>query len=988
MAESTQPSLAPGTNVAGYVVEERIGVGGFGEVFRAKHPVIGREVAIKVLYAKYSADPAALARFVAEARAVNQISHAGIVEVFDFGTLDDGRAYHVLELLGGQTLRDLLHDRGRLPLNEALPLFRGIAEAVDAAHAQNIAHRDLKPDNVFVLEDGRTKLIDFGLAKLMRDGESPATQTGSVFGTPMYMSPEQCRGTATDTRTDLYSFGVLAYHVLVGEPPFSGDAIELALHHVNDRAVPPSKRCPELPRYVDHVIMALLAKDPIDRPPSLGTAVSALEGSITLRRRRRRAVRRLLSAAIVVGGVAVGARALWPGPHDACAPATARLAGIWDASVKDTLAKKFVGRPAIVESWAADARSYDVQSAKWAAQWDAACHAKDRESDPLLYAQRVTCLENVLIEMRGRTEALARIDAKRDFSFPTYGRTLADCANPDVLRSQVAAPAPAIRDRVSALVVDAFGAYVDAEYGADQRTSMEDGLARLDTIAKELEKLHPPAAAIPILMRTQILVGTTWDVASRLPRAREALDDAIMRIRAMRDDDSLAAALLQKTNFLLVFERDGDVVAPATAALAEAEQANARAGNSVGVRAGLLFARSRLAARNKDFDGAAAALRDSEKLMDSDDPEAPPYGWFLLPITLELAGRHADAIAEFDRFVEKMRKNIGPLAVRWIDTPRAIVLEYAGDYEAALAATAHILEGLKENEAPSYKPRWARAVYVALQHKLSKASDADIVDAVHDLANRGTTPAKQSRDGIATARRAGHFDIAARTAELDLAREGDQASDETLDAAAYFAFARGDRAKAIELARRVAARCAKTPCTDWIRRSRWLALLDAPTTPTPALDALDREYGGDRTAVANSAILLAGWGRWDEAAPRLEAARKIPNVWERQSDLLELDTWLGLARLHAGDGTGARAAFEDALDALSIEHNGFDGFDYARPVAELELARLLWDATEATDATRARAKRLATRASDGFSRLGSLDEAKKLEAARWLADHP
>src|SRR5207237_6610270 len=119
------------------------------------------------------------------------------------------------------------------------------------------------------------------------------TQTGSIFGTPMYMSPEQCRGGAIDTRTDLYSFGVVAYHVLVGEAPFTGDAIELALHHVNDRAIAPSKRCPELPRYVDHVVLALLAKDPIDRPASLGTAVAALEGSITLRRRRPGPVRRL-----------------------------------------------------------------------------------------------------------------------------------------------------------------------------------------------------------------------------------------------------------------------------------------------------------------------------------------------------------------------------------------------------------------------------------------------------------------------------------------------------------------------------------------------------------------------------------------------------------------------------------------------------------------------------------------------------------------------
>jgi hypothetical protein len=305
---------------------------------------------------------------------------------------------------------------------------------------------------------------------------------------------------------------------------------------------------------------------------------------------------------------------------------------------------------------------------------------------------------------------------------------------------------------------------------------------------------------------------------------------------------------------------------------------------------------------------------------------------------------------------------------------------------------------MKLREAPAHEPRWERAGHVALQMKAGKAKDEDIVDAVRDLASRGTTPAKQSPDGIATARRAGHFDIAARAASLALAREGDTATDETLDAAAYCALARGDRAAAISLARRVAVRCSGSTnvgggppgskCSDWIRRSRWIALLDSPKTPVAVLDALDREYDGERTAVANSAILLAQWGRWKEAAPRLETARKIPNVWERQSDLLELDTWLGLARLHAGDGSGARAAFEEALEAISIQYNGFDGFDYARPIAELQLAALLWDAKDATDVTRARAKRLAARARDGFARLGPLNARMQTEAVRWLAAHP
>src|SRR5665647_62592 len=216
---TTESASEPIVEIPGYTLSERIGAGGFGLVFRARHDLIGRDVAIKVLHAKYSADPDAVGRFIAEARAVSQISHPGIVDLFDFGQLADGRQYCVMELIRGATLRDVLSSR-RLSLAEALPILHQIAQAIDAAHAAGIAHRDLKPDNVFVLDGGGVKLIDFGLAKLTREDAPSVTRTGSVFGTPLYMSPEQCRGKGIDVRTDAYSFGVLAYQVVTGDLPF------------------------------------------------------------------------------------------------------------------------------------------------------------------------------------------------------------------------------------------------------------------------------------------------------------------------------------------------------------------------------------------------------------------------------------------------------------------------------------------------------------------------------------------------------------------------------------------------------------------------------------------------------------------------------------------------------------------------------------------------------------------------------------------------
>jgi serine/threonine protein kinase len=270
---ATEATLAPGTVVAGYDIAERIGVGRFGEVYRARS-VLDRDVALRVLPRRYSHDAGAIARFVAEVRAVSTTSHPGIVEVFDFGTLGDGRQFCAMELVSGTTLRDVLRDRERLPIDDALPMLRGIAEPIDAAHRAGIAHCDLKPDNIFVLADGGVRVSDFGLAKLVDPTDAAVS--------PVYMSPEQCRGSGSDTRSDTYSFGVIAYQLLTGELPFSGDALALALHHLNDDPDPPSKRQPDLPMCVDRAVLAALAKDPVERPSTLIAIVDALAAAATL----------------------------------------------------------------------------------------------------------------------------------------------------------------------------------------------------------------------------------------------------------------------------------------------------------------------------------------------------------------------------------------------------------------------------------------------------------------------------------------------------------------------------------------------------------------------------------------------------------------------------------------------------------------------------------------------------------------------------------
>jgi serine/threonine-protein kinase len=281
--------LAPGQEVGEYRIERVLGRGGFGTVYGAIQPVIGKRVAIKVLARKYAADQDMVSRFAAEARAVNQIHHRNIIDIFSFGQLPDGRHYYVMEHLDGEPLDTYIRTRGAMPLDDAIPVLRSIARALDAAHAKGIAHRDLKPENIFLVHDPDggvfPKLLDFGIAKLLapEDNVMHRTGTGVPIGTPYYMSPEQCRGRDVDHRTDIYSFGIVSYRLLTGAFPFEADDfVELLFKQVNEQAPPPSAKNPELPASVDTAIAWMMQKDREQRPATVLEAVNALDPSASV----------------------------------------------------------------------------------------------------------------------------------------------------------------------------------------------------------------------------------------------------------------------------------------------------------------------------------------------------------------------------------------------------------------------------------------------------------------------------------------------------------------------------------------------------------------------------------------------------------------------------------------------------------------------------------------------------------------------------------
>lgn len=275
-----------GLSLGEYVVEALIATGGMGVVYRGTHPVIGKPVAIKVLLPHIASDPVQVQRLLAEAKAVNQIRHPNIVDIFSLGQLSDGRRYLVMELLDGMPLSQLLAERKRLTVQQSATVLDQCFAALDAAHAGGVIHRDLKPSNIFVttLPDGtwRIKLLDFGIAKVA--GVPSETAPDTVLGTVGFMAPEQIRAKTVDHRTDLYAMGVVAYCLLTGREPFAAESYTKVLEQHLDLPVAPLKTFVDgVPQALEDLVMKLLEKSPDQRPESAAVARKRLSAAVPKR---------------------------------------------------------------------------------------------------------------------------------------------------------------------------------------------------------------------------------------------------------------------------------------------------------------------------------------------------------------------------------------------------------------------------------------------------------------------------------------------------------------------------------------------------------------------------------------------------------------------------------------------------------------------------------------------------------------------------------
>jgi serine/threonine-protein kinase len=280
--ERSRQEAAEARRLGQYVLREKLGGGGMGEVYLADHVLLRRPCAIKLIHPARAGDPAMLQRFEREVRSTATLTHPNTVQVYDYGHTPDGTFYYVMEYLPGPTLEELVRRDGPLPPGRVIHFLRQLCGALDEAHAVGLIHRDIKPGNVIVCTRGRVsdvaKLLDFGLVQsAVTGGDERLTHVGAVLGTPAYLSPEQAAGDAVDGRTDIYGLGALAYFLLAGQPPFVRKGpVQLLAAHLHEKPEPPGRLRADIVPELEAVVLRCLAKKPEERFPDVRALDRAL----------------------------------------------------------------------------------------------------------------------------------------------------------------------------------------------------------------------------------------------------------------------------------------------------------------------------------------------------------------------------------------------------------------------------------------------------------------------------------------------------------------------------------------------------------------------------------------------------------------------------------------------------------------------------------------------------------------------------------------
>ncbi|OJH38030.1 tetratricopeptide repeat protein [Cystobacter ferrugineus] len=650
-------TLGPGARVGRYVLLRRVGEGGMGVVFAAYDPDLDREVAIKLLKPGAVADAEARGRLVREAQALARLSHPNVAIVHDVGQ-DGDTVFLAMELVRGRTLRHWLTEAPR-PWREVLSRFLQAGQGLAAAHAVGLVHRDFKPDNVLLGDDGQVRVTDFGLAHAgpsplappeLSAREDPAQQapppppggatlTGVRLGTPAYMSPEQWRGLRADARSDQFSFCVALYEALFGQRPFTGGTAEERVRALREGRVTPP-RGSRVPGAVRDAVLRGLAAEPTSRHPSLDALLGRLESGDRARRWRW--------AAALATGVAASAAAgfglAWGDAAQMCTGFETRLEGTWDATRRARLEQRFRqgALPVPGDAFESTARALDAYAQALVAQERQSCEdtrVRQAQSERLMDL-RAACLDgrrqalHVLVELLegGEREALTRAsEAARQLP------SLAACADRDALARVDPLPeAPEARRELAALRRELDGLRVQGSAGFHARA-----LPRLEEVVAALRGLgHRPTLAWALL-----LLGELRGTAGSFTEAREVLEEAVRVAEAGHDDETAARAW----NRLLYTEVQGMGLvkeAQRTARMAEAALERLGPEASLEVAAELRRVRGSLSYRQGEY---ARALTDASEALSLLERARGPRDVALADVltgmgmALNALGRYAEA---------------------------------------------------------------------------------------------------------------------------------------------------------------------------------------------------------------------------------------------------------------------------------------------------------------------------------------------------------
>ncbi|WP_375768620.1 tetratricopeptide repeat protein [Archangium gephyra] len=558
--EAAPPCPPPGHVLAErYTVLNPLGHGGMGVVLAAYDARLNRRVALKLLRPRWEPedDGASQVRLLREAQAMAQLNHPHVVHVYDSGRLEDDAFFIAMEYVEGRTLRQWLQQQPRT-WREVLRAFLEAGRGLAAAHAAGLVHRDFKPDNVLVGQDGRVRVTDFGVAQALHPPEAdtqahgteralprtwvePLTESGRMMGTPRYMAPEQLQGRPVDARSDLYAFCVALYEALYGQRPFAGDSqAELLEARLAERIAPAQS---EVPAWVGRAVLRGLRADPLQRPGSLRELLEELENDP---RQRWRA--RVRTGALAGGGALLLVLAIWgwvrqEAPDPACGGMDRRMAGIWDAPLRKRLEQALLGTglPQAQDTFERVSRLLDAYASGWVKQRTEACElARQEGADrlPRLAALREYCLERRRGQLGALTELLARepdpklLDGAVQAVQSLY--PLSDCADARLLTAVVPPPEdPAVRARAETLEqqVDRLAAlHVAGRYA--------EGLALADTLRPQVAALEHPSLRARVLFWSASLRDGAGDYKGAEAALREALvlsaqgKDALMETRA------------------------------------------------------------------------------------------------------------------------------------------------------------------------------------------------------------------------------------------------------------------------------------------------------------------------------------------------------------------------------------------------------------------------------------------------------------------------